>query len=108
RSLLGRLAELDGRLRDKRNACVVQQPPAPPPAAPPPTDVTERGGTIGAVNVILRWQSADDLDLHVRCPDGSEIYYNQRTNCGGTLDVDANVSSVIASPVENIFWPKDA
>jgi uncharacterized protein YfaP (DUF2135 family) len=58
--------------------------------------------------VILRWEHPDDLDLHVRCPDGSEISYSKKTGCGGTLDVDANAGSPIANPAENVTWPQDA
>lgn len=127
--LLNRLAELDGRLRDKRNACVVQNVPRPPgpgsvlPAGPgpaqhpplesrPPAEskeiITGRGGQIGEMNVILRWETTDDLDLYVRCPDQNVINFSQPRACGGALDVDANVSTPIPTPAENITWPENA
>lgn len=62
----------------------------------------------GDVQVTLRWDTADDLDLYVRDPAGDEVYYaNPSIPSGGLLDVDANAgcSARMASPVENIFWP---
>jgi len=62
----------------------------------------------GDVQVTLRWDTADDLDLYVRDPDGDEVYYGNRSiPSGGQLDVDANAGCAarMASPVENIFWP---
>lgn len=62
----------------------------------------------GDVQVTLRWDTADDLDLYVQDPAGDEVYYgNPSIPSGGLLDVDANAgcSARMASPVENIFWP---
>lgn len=62
----------------------------------------------GDVQVTLRWDTADDLDLYVRDPAGDEVsYFNTSVPSGGQLDVDANLGCVerMASPVENIFWP---
>ena len=100
--LLDRLAELEGTLRDRRNACTAQPQPDSQGI------VTDRGGKIGAVNVILRWDTADDLDLYVTCPDQTEISFSQPRACGGALDVDANVGTIVPTPVENITWPKES
>jgi hypothetical protein len=100
--LLDRLAELEGTLRDRRNACAAQPQPDSKGI------VTERGGKIGAVNVILSWDTTDDLDLYVTCPDQTEISFSQPRACGGTLDVDANVGTIVPTPVENITWPAEA
>ncbi|MEL6350906.1 MAG: hypothetical protein AAFR58_04005 [Cyanobacteria bacterium J06627_28] len=62
----------------------------------------------GDVQVTLRWNTTDDLDLHVTDPFGDRVYYgNQQVASGGQLDVDANAGcgTGMASPVENIFWP---
>ncbi|MCB9960307.1 MAG: hypothetical protein H6843_17050 [Rhodospirillaceae bacterium] len=40
----------------------------------------------------LDWESEDDLNLHVVCPDGSRIYSLSRQGCGGRLLGDANAS----------------
>ncbi len=70
------------------------------------------GGSInlgtGDVQVTLRWNNIADLDLHVREPNGTEIYFgNPSSSTGGQLDVDANYpcgSNLLY--VENIFWPR--
>ena len=62
----------------------------------------------GDVQVTLRWDTADDLDLYVRDPAGDEVYFgNPSIPSGGLLDVDANAGCAarMAAPVENIFWP---
>ncbi len=62
----------------------------------------------GDVQVTLRWDTADDLDLFVRDPFGEEVsYFEPEIASGGQLDVDANSGCTerMAAPVENIFWP---
>ncbi len=62
----------------------------------------------GDVQVTLRWNTPVDLDLQVTDPSGEEIWYGHRySNSGGNLDVDANSNcgSMVANPVENVFWP---
>ena len=60
----------------------------------------------GDITISLLWDSTDDLDLHVFTPDGSEIYYSNRSAQGGSLDIDANASesSMMTNPVENIYF----
>ena len=77
--------------------------------APIDDDMDERlireGGKSGAVQVTLSWDDYNDLDLHLFCPDGERIYFNNKTSeCGGELDVDMNVKPVSNNPVENIVW----
>ncbi len=62
----------------------------------------------GDVQVTLRWNTADDLDLYVKDPAGDSVFYgNPSIPSGGKLDVDANLGcgERMESPVENIFWP---
>ncbi len=67
------------------------------------------GGASGVVQVSLAWDDYNDLDLHVFCPSGERIYFNNKTSdCGGELDVDMNVRPVSNTPVENVVWKEQA
>ncbi len=74
------------------------------------TAQTETQGGRGTLKINLKWNTTDDLDLHVFDPSGFEIYYGQKEHdCDGVkgqLDVDANASSpyTTRTPQENIFW----
>ena len=69
--------------------------------------VTEGGR--GSLKINLKWNTYDDLDLHVIDPDGVEICFSDKEHrCQevlGKLDIDANAgSSHTRTPQENIFW----
>jgi len=67
------------------------------------------GGASGEVQISLAWDDYNDLDLHVFCPSGERIYFNnKRSDCGGELDVDMNVRPVSNTPVENVVWKGSA
>jgi hypothetical protein len=67
------------------------------------------GGASGEVQVSLAWDDYNDLDLHLFCPSGERIYFNnKRSDCGGELDVDMNVQPVSNTPVENVVWRGNA
>ena len=81
-------------------------------APPENDDLDERlereGGKTGAVQVSLAWDDYNDLDLHLFCPSGERIYFNNKeSDCGGELDVDMNVKPVSNNAVENVVWPKN-
>lgn len=62
---------------------------------------------VGDVQVTLRWQSVDDLDLAVTDPFGETVFFGNRSvPSGGRLDVDANAActNLTPRPAENIFW----
>lgn len=67
------------------------------------------GGASGQVQISLAWDDYNDLDLHLFCPSGERIYFNnKRSECGGELDVDMNVRPISNTPVENVVWKGDA
>jgi len=63
----------------------------------------------GDVQATLRWDTGDDMDLHVIDPAGDEIYFASTSSpSGGELDVDDIPSCIEEGPhVENVFWPTD-
>lgn len=68
----------------------------------------EMGAMEGEITASIYWPSKDDLDLHCNTPDGSHIYYNNKSAGGGTLDVDMQVQGDRDSGVENIFFAEPA
>ena len=61
----------------------------------------------GDVQVLLKWNDYNDLDLICIDPHGHTIDYQHRmASCGGQLEIDMNVSSGDSKhPIENIYWP---
>lgn len=69
----------------------------------------KHGANIGELNFSLRWWDPNDLDIHVICPCGTEIYFGNRKcqKCHGELDIDMNVfGNESLEPVEHIFFNK--
>jgi uncharacterized protein YfaP (DUF2135 family) len=69
-------------------------------------------GNFGELRINLRWNTRDDLDLHVVDPSRNHIYYSVKEAISkgskGQLDVDANAdSNTTLNPQENIFWQQD-
>lgn len=72
--------------------------------------VKAAGGRVdGALRVSLSWFNSDDLDLHMKGPNGKHTYYSNRQNNGAYLDLDMNGMDKHDefSPVENIIWTKE-
>lgn len=117
--LLAELARLEQQLAQAPRCA---PPPPPPPVEPPPEQraetppppppqeeefdrrMAENQGREGELTVTLVWDTPSDLDLKVGCPNGKMVYFGARSACGGMLDVDANVSAISPSPVENIYF----
>ena len=77
------------------------------------TSNTESVGGRGSLKITLKWNTTDDLDLHVIDPAGQEIYFSQKEricqNVIGRLDIDANAGTpYTTTPIENIYWEKTA
>jgi len=73
--------------------------------------VLERGGRQGELQFTLTWEGFPDIDLEVTCPLGETISTRNKTMCGGTLDLDANLGAAYPgglseTPVEHITWPE--
>ncbi|URC22608.1 hypothetical protein KASHIRA_00140 [Serratia phage vB_SmaM-Kashira] len=69
--------------------------------------VKSAGGCVeGALRVSLAWSNPDDLDLHMRTPDGHHIYYGNKRGGGAELDLDMNGMDKhdAHNPVENIIF----
>lgn len=65
------------------------------------------GNVTGDLRVSLSWYNPDDLDLHIKEPNGGEINFrDKRGRSGGELDVDMNAygKSDPNTPVENVTW----
>ncbi len=70
--------------------------------------LTSAGAATGDIQISLKWNNYNDLDLRCLDPNGEEIYFGHRnSSSGGLLDVDRNVTKMDTRvPVENIFWAK--
>jgi hypothetical protein len=70
--------------------------------------VKAAGGNVdGFMRCSLHWFNYDDLDLHVKEPNGNHIYYSRKTSTttGGRLDVDMNAGRGHSrDAVENVVW----
>lgn len=64
----------------------------------------ERTGQSGNLKVTLMWNFYGDIDLHVKQPNGREIYYDKAKDdsTGGYLDIDNRNGGNRSA--ENIFW----
>lgn len=70
--------------------------------------VKREGGKVeGILRCSLMWHNYDDLDIHLKEPGGTLIYFShKRSRAGGALDVDMNAGgSLSLQPVENIIYP---
>lgn len=91
-------------------------------------DVTDASvGGAGELELVLSWENANDLDLHLQCPNGEHIFYkHKKAQCGGELSsgrevtiawnergnplVDGTGNQKVTPPLgnslERIHWPR--
>jgi hypothetical protein len=64
----------------------------------------------GNVQVLLKWNNYNDLDLVCTDPNSEIIYFkNRNSTTGGQLEIDMNIEYPESkTPIENIFWTSDA
>lgn len=100
------LAALTDNAGHRRLQCRSIATAVPPSPADDSARAQQRGGHQGKLQIILAWNDRNDLDLHVFCPDGEHLFFQNRQACGGELDVDANANTLqtTTTPVENMFW----
>lgn len=72
--------------------------------------LTRENAQTGKVQVSLKWDNRNDLDIHLIEPSGNRISYrNKVSRAGGTLDVDMNAGEQESNkPIENIFYGVNA
>lgn len=102
----------------------IPTPPVPPAPMPEPFDEpiiegedveldtmssevirqAEVVGSTGALKITLLWDFHADIDLHVKQPNETEIFFQNRkdVSTGGYLDVDNREGGTGAA--ENIYW----
>ena len=62
-------------------------------------------GSAGNPRFNLQFTQGYDLDLYVKTPNGTLIYYGNRTGQGGELDVDCTCTTGASNGTgENVFW----
>ena len=64
----------------------------------------------GDIELTLRWNNYNDIDLACIEPNGTKINYQNRTSyTGGMLEVDMNVEGRMSiTPLEHIYWPDNS
>lgn len=92
--------------------------PEPDAVIPPPTgiqpslpidpNVDDRADAAGALrgdlSFTLIWEGTDDLDLHTTCPSGATLFFLDKAQCNGVMDLDMNGFQVVPDPIENAFF----
>lgn len=85
----------------------------PPPAGIQPSlpvdpEVDNRAEAAGAqrgdLSFTLIWEGTDDLDLHTTCPSGATLFFLDKAQCNGVMDLDMNGFQVVPDPVENAYF----
>lgn len=60
----------------------------------------------GDVEITLKWNNINDLDLMCTDPNNETIFFNhKKSRSGGQLEIDMNASPTTETPLEHIYWP---
>jgi hypothetical protein len=106
RDLTNAARQLERQIIEKETSCAADRGGAPS------QDIASRlareKAQTGELQVSLAWDGPSDLDLMVVCPGGEQIFFQRRSGCGGTLDIDMNAQRHSQTPIENIFWPENS
>jgi len=88
---IGKLIQLDKALQMVKSGNVADCTPNP---------------SSGDVQILLKWNNYNDLDIVCTDPNGETIFYkNRMVSSGGQLEIDMNVEYPDSkNPVENIYW----
>jgi subtilisin family serine protease len=92
-SNVGKLIQIDKALEAvKSDDTVFCKPPVP---------------STGDVQILLKWNNYNDLDLICIDPFGDTVYFkNDKVPSGGQLEIDMNREYPYSkTPIEHIFWP---
>jgi hypothetical protein len=121
-SLEDQIAQVQKEIAIQDRLCqpdFAQLPIAEPPIeVPPPTgiqpslpidpEVDNRAEAAGAqrgdLSFTLIWEGTDDLDLHTTCPSGQTLFFLDKVQCNGVMDLDMNSFQVVTNPVENAYF----
>ena len=79
----------------------------PETTAPPTAGQSTQLLTTSGMQVVLSWNTTDDLDLEVRDPVGGSLYWETPTvNSGGSLSANANqgCTATTSTPSETASW----
>ncbi|GIT87556.1 hypothetical protein [Roseobacter sp. OBYS 0001] len=78
------------------------------PSLPIDPEVDDRADRAGAergdLSFTLIWEGSDDLDLHTTCPAGDTLFFLDKVQCNGEMDLDMNGFQVVPDPVENTYF----
>lgn len=117
--LRDRIASLERQIGIADRACQPEKVLAPIPdpkdrtEAAPDVDsnrLTERGAREGELTISLLWDSIADLHMDVRCPGSQIINYDNRSACGGTLDIGGNhdITTAVPNAIESMYFDAPA
>ena len=115
--LRARLHELELQLAEARGRCqtaALSPPPEPEQPAEAPDDENCRrlcrdrsehdaSSLIGKMNVLMKWEGRDDLDIRLFCPGGGKAGFSGG-QCGDKYALDVNYHVIKDEPIEDVIW----